>query len=158
LISRSDVDEPEVQDFLENHKSILDLTAKRVLSKQKLGKENQADFILVYDDGIRVVELKKPFEREFNEKLQSSAVAVTALSELVRYEGWLILNKATALERYHSDIIKKGWAIIGNSKYLNSEKIRDLDNYNSQSKTSTIRVYDELLENFRLRINQIKAS
>jgi len=157
LISRSDADEPEVQDFLENHKSILDLNAKRVLPKQKLGKENQADFILAYDDGIRVVEIKKPFDPEFNEKLQSSSVAVLALSELARYEEWLKLNKLTAQERYHSDVIKKGWAIIGSTKYLNGEKITELDNYNSKSETSTIRVYDELLENFRLRIDQIKA-
>jgi hypothetical protein len=155
LISRTDVDEAEVQDFLEDHTSITDLNAKRVLSKECLGRTNQADFILIYADSIRVVEIKKPFDPIF-EKEGFSSVASLALSELTRYQNWLKLNESEAKERYGSAVLKKGWGIIGRVKNMNEEQMKELILYDSKSEETIIRTYDDLLENFSLRISQIE--
>ncbi len=154
LISRTDGDEQEVQDFLEDHTSIIDLNAKRVLPKQTLGTTNEADFILVYADGVRVVEIKKPHDLIFKELIFSS-ITNLALSELTRYQKWLKSNVLVAKERYGSDVLKKGWGIIGRIKDMNGEQIKELADYNSKSKANFIKTYDNLLENFNLRLSQI---
>lgn len=155
LISRTDVDEAEVQDFLEDHVSIIDPNVKRALPKQALGTNNEADFILVYDDGVRVVEIKKPHDLIFKELIFSS-ITNLALSELTRYQKWLKSNGLVAKERYGSDVLKIGWGIIGRTKDMNGEQIKELADYNSKSKTNLVKTYDDLLENFNLRISQIE--
>ena len=155
LISRTDVDEPEVQDFLEDHSLLIDLNAIRILPKQELGRKNEADFILLYEDSIRVVEIKKPHDLIF-EKLIFSSLSKLALYELERYQGWLISNALIAKKRFGSDVLKEGWGIIGRMKDMNDEQMKKLQTYNSQSEKKIIKTYDDLLKNFDLRINQIK--
>ena len=157
LISRTDVDEQEIQDFLEDHKLIIDQNARRVLPKENLGEGSQADFILIYADGIRVVEIKKPFDRIFDRKLRFSATTRVALSELSRYQEWLKSNESVAKGSYGSEVLKKGWGIIGRAIEISEKELESLASWNSTSDAIGIKTFDDLLNNFHLRIKQIKS-
>jgi hypothetical protein len=157
LISRTDTDEPEVQDFLEDHKFLIDLNSKRVWAKQDLGKRNEADFILGYTDSIRVLEIKRPHDRVYIKNLKFSAITRRALSELERYQQWIESNKLVAKGRYGSGVLKKGWAIIGRESEMTRIESRDLASWNSRSDTIEIKTYDYLVRNFDSRIKQMET-
>lgn len=157
LISRTDVDEQEVQDFLEDHKLVIDLNVRQIWSKQNLGEGNQADFILGYADGIRVVEIKRPFNPIFSRRMRFSPTARVALSELVRYQEWLESNGSITKGRYGSEVLKKGWGIIGRANEMSEKELESLATWNSTSDAIEIKTFDALLNNFDLRIKQIEG-
>ena len=156
LISRTDVDEQEIQDFLEDHKFITDPNALQVWPKQNLGEGNQADFILGYANSIRVVEIKRPFDRIFDRKLRFSATTRKALSELSRYHQWLESNESVAIGRYGSGVLEKGWGIIGRAIKMSEEELKSLASCNSTSNMFELKSFDDLLKNFDFRIKQIR--
>jgi len=157
LISRTDVDEQEIQDFLEDHKFIIDPNAKQVWSKENLGEGNQADFILSYADSIRVVEIKRPVDRIFDKKLRFSATARKALSELLRYKQWLESNEFVARGRYGSGVLKKGWGVMGRATEMSERELERLASWNSTSEVIKLKSFDDLLKNFDFRIEQVKS-
>lgn len=157
LISRTDVDEQEIQDFLEDHRFIIDPNAKQVWSKENLGEGNQADFILGYADSIRVVEIKRPFDRIFDRNLQFSAKTREALSELSRYQQWIELNESMAKGCYGSEVLRKSWGIIGRSLEMSQRELESLASWNSTSKEVELKSFDDLLKNFDLRVKQIES-
>ncbi|MCJ7633375.1 DUF4263 domain-containing protein [Candidatus Bathyarchaeota archaeon] len=157
LISRTDVDEQELQDFFEDHKLAIDLDARQVWSKQNLGKGNQADFILDYGDSIRLVEIKRPFDRIFDGKMKLSATTCKALSELSRYQKWVVSKKSVAKERYGSGILRKSWCILGRADHMSQEELKRLAAWNLKSSGIEIRTFDYLLKNFDSRIDQLKS-
>lgn len=156
LISRTDVDEQEIQDFLEVHRFILDPNAQQVWFKESLGKKNEADFIIGYGHSIRVVEIKRPYDRIFDNNMQFSATTRKALSEISRYRKWLTSNKLTTKGRYGSVVLRKGWAIIGNAIDMSERELKRLSSWNSTKKIIMLMNFNDLLSNFDNRIKQIK--
>jgi len=155
LVSRTDVEEQEIQDFLEDHRFIIDPSALRVWAKQALGKHDEADFILGYEDSIRVVEIKRPFDEVFVNRMRLSSVTKQALSELRRYQGWLLSNESVAIGRYGSEVLRRGWAIIGRATEMSKEELEVMQSWNLSNNAFELKTYDDLLGNFDYRIRQL---
>lgn len=157
LIQRTTIDEQEIQDFLEDYRFLIDPRAKQIWSKQSLGERNQADFILGYGNSIRVVEIKRPFDRIFSSGVKFSSKTLEALSELNRYQEWIKSNDSIVKGRFGSGILEKGWGIIGRSIEMSKKELERLTSWNSASREIELKCFDSLLINFDIRIKQLST-
>jgi len=121
LISREDLDEQMLQNFLEDHYFLLTLGRKAEKMKRKLGSYIP-DFILRHEDGtFTLVEVQLNRDPIIQNNGPSSGMK-EAIQQLIDWFGWIDSNEHSNLTRY------SGLIVIGRKeRYLNNEtKIKEI--------------------------------
>jgi hypothetical protein len=163
LVLRDNAEEPELQQFLEEHPFILspmylnisrgslDVTAQTRLSKGK----RIVDFVILFEPDFEVirriatlVEIKRPSHM----LLEKDGIYSKPLEEGLRQvkQAYRILDKgsleAGKLGLHCSDIIR-GMVLIGRQTSLDRDESLWLQQFNRENKRTKIVTFDSLLEN-----------
>lgn len=160
LINRKDITEKEVQTFLQENPMILDFKAVDVHPQYSLGGELKVDFMIeskaVYGRKYIIVEIKKPTDKLYTRKGDQTAILTHARQQVEDTLRWINENKEF-LNRRLSDISStSGIVIIGRNRTLNSEDRKRLIQTNKNIQAYQIKTYDEILEENKALIENIK--
>lgn len=131
LIIHEDNREEEYQKFLTKNPILLDPLAKKVISKQKLGKELITDFVIERLDGdYIIVEIEKPSDSIFNQNDDFSSKVFHAYGQILDFQEWIESNIAYAQKIMPDIIAPKGLLIIGRRSKLTEKQIQKLKRFN----------------------------
>lgn len=163
LISRENVEEPELQQFLEKHPFILSPTYLDVCSgnlhvkpQARLSNGKRiVDFLLLFEPDFpevrrlaRVVEIKRPTHKLFTKNGKYSESLKEGLEQLDKVFEILDLEpqEAKKLGLRDSDVIS-GIVLIGRLADLEKDELSHLQQVNKASNKNKIATFDSLLKN-----------
>lgn len=167
LIDNENTTEHEMQTFFENNWIFLEIGARRVLPKFKLGGDLVPDFIVETSDfRYRMVEIESPNVDLYTSETRPrpSRKLREADSQIKSYLNYARNNILFLRQKlpFLSEEKLEGLIVIGKSSTLSKEQEKRLDQDRAYSKDYDIVTYDELfqslrtfLENLGFRYSQI---
>lgn len=165
-VNSDNIDELEMQNFLEQHKFIisplyLDISQQSIDIEPQKGIpsiKRKVDFVLMqepnftqYKINCTAIEIKKPVDRLFlknGEMSQALSVGIDQIFTIFKFVD-LNLTEAQKLLPIESKSDLKGIVLIGRKKELTIEDIKRKENFNRTNNRIKIVLFDDLLENIR---------
>lgn len=151
LLEKEHLTEEEVRNFLAENWFILDVTAKRVLSKVPLGHEYEVDFLVEgIDFRYKLVEIKKPDVKLFTKKGIETKILRLAKAQMERYQRWITEHLNYFREQFPKIYSPYGLIVIGMSTQLSESEKKCLEQSNITTRGQyEIITYDTLLKRVR---------
>jgi len=151
LINKSDVKEPELQEFFEENHILLDQRITDVYPQKSFGGEKFPDFVIVLSNGTHVlVELEKPQDKIYNENGDPNAKFTHAEEQIREYLAMANEEKEFLRKRGLPNMCvenTRGLLIIGMSNELSKSDLAKLSRHKySVCSTYEIKTFDDILE------------
>lgn len=160
LLNSHRSDERAIQRYLEDNPIILSATAARITPQVKLGKEYQVDFVIEEpNDNYILVEIEPPSCKLFNRKGDPTKELTHGQRQVEDWRRWLRENISYAkneIRELENIGDPKCWVIIGRSNDLKNSEKKSLTQKNSELMHIEIMTYDELLNNAKSHLSNLR--
>ncbi len=145
LIADKGGDEPAFQRFFEDHPVLLDPGAFQVWGQPDFHGRFEPDFIIrTYDNRYLVVEIETPNKMLVTNKHRLSAETTHAISQMLRYQGYLSTHLDAASQTFPEFTVAAGLVVIGRESSLTDEQKALLRSENQSRSNVRIVGFDAL--------------
>ncbi len=133
LLQKPHVSEEEIHKHIASNPYLLDPFYAHIWSKEPLGEELIADFIVRLMDGSYIaVEIEKPTDLIMTRKGDMSAPTTHAIRQAIEYRSWLTDNRLYAQQRFENLRRPSCLVVIGMENSLSEKQQKLLTQRNEQ--------------------------